>query len=172
MSKHIIALAAEGVPVAVIARSLSIPSGDIYEMLQDAQDADQIAMIPAYDWPKTGKEQAFSNMRPNRARMVNEDPLLIPLRRLFGLTKQQGQIYLAILHGVTGITALRDVVENADHTLKVQICKLRRKLLEHGETAALPQTIWGNGYFIAKPVRLAMLERIQAYAVELDETLR
>lgn len=170
MSKQIIALAAEGVPIAVIARSLSIPSGEIYDILQEAQDADQIIALPTYDWPKSkDRDRAFVNVSSCRARQIDSDPLLIPLRRMFDLTRQQAVVYLAILRGVSGIAALRTAVNNADHTLKVQICKLRRKLLEHGETEALPQTIWADGYIIAKPVRLAMLARIEAFAREVVE---
>lgn len=172
MSKQIIALASEGVPVAVIARSLSISSSAIYDLLQAAQDADEIIAIPAYDWPQSKgapKDRAFVAGLRIRAEKVISDPLLVPVRTMFGLTHQQAIIYLALLRGVTGIAPLKTALQSQDHTLKVQICKLRQKLIERGETAALPQTLWGDGYIIAKPVRLAMLERIEAFAVEMTE---
>jgi hypothetical protein len=48
----IVNLASEGVPIAVIAQSLQVPSAHVFEVAREALEDGRLLAIPSYDWGK------------------------------------------------------------------------------------------------------------------------
>ena len=177
-ASQVLALAGEGVPLAVIARSFKLPSGEIYELVREAVDQGRVPTLPAFDWPPGSKDRvpAFTSgaMRPLvRAHNVDGDPLIIPLRQMLGFTRQEAQVYCAILRGVAGLEALHRAAQingrvpaDGNKLVKVVVVKIRRKLLEAGEAEITPQTLVGDGYVIERPVADAVIARVQKFEAD------
>lgn len=148
-------LADEGIPVRAIARSVRIPSEEVYELLRDAMASGAIIEMPKDDWP------AGSN-RDQRSRLHNtlleqEETLRFACSRFFKATRLQAAILSTLLkrNEVTK-QQLHVVIEqnrpgdNRDETdpkmVDVLICHLRKKLTLHDVKI---ETVWGTGYLIS-----------------------
>lgn len=149
-----IRLADEGIPVRAIARSIRMPSEDLYEMLRDAIDAGKIVELPKDDWP-------VGSQRGQRAAIAgtileNDETLAFACSRFFKSTRQQSAV-LAVMLKRNEITKsqIHQILEQNRPTegreatdpklVDVVICHLRKKLKPHN---IVIETIWGTGYLI------------------------
>lgn len=169
-----IRLADEGIPVRAIARSLKVPSGDVYEALRDAMLQGQLLEMPKDDWPigsTRGSRSAF-----NGTPLENEEALHFACSRCFKATRLEAAI-LAVLLKRNEVTKqqLHLVIEqmrpgdNRDPTdpkmVDVIICHLRKKLKAPDITI---KTAWGIGYFIPLPDREKAINMLTHLCAEED----
>lgn len=166
-------LAIEGIPIAAIARALQEPFREVLDVLKEARAADEIAEIPAHDWPAGQRrgERAPCVAKITSAR-VGE--LLDALMTAFRLTQNEG-IFLDLLvaRGTVGRPAIHEAMmrrEGAAMTVPkivdVYACSLRKKLGRHGITF---ETVWGRGYTLPAAGRNAILRAIAANREEFEE---
>lgn len=153
-------LADEGIPVRAIARALSTPSSDLYELFRDALLSGTILEMPKDDWPPgTTRSQRSpfngttfeddTSLKCACARFFKCSPLeavmLAAMLRRNEVTKQQ--LHHVIEQNRPGDSA-RD--ETDPKMVDVMICKLRKKLRPHKIEI---ETMWGLGYLISAPHR-------------------
>lgn len=147
-------MADEGIPVRSIARSLKMPSGDVYELLREALARGEIVEIPRDDWPpgatRSNRPSVASPPFPNdedlktacaihyRATRLEAAILAVLLKRNT-LTKQQLHLVIEQNRPSPGLP------ETDEKMVDVVICHLRKKLKAH---PLVIETIWGIGYMI------------------------
>jgi len=165
-------LAAENVPVNVVARGLSIPAKDVRAALECALETGGITEMPAPDWPPTARR---ADHLPAAVAAARDVDLTISCMRTFKITKLMASFLIvllkreeadkAVLHRVieaqrASRTSRPDNTEETDPKMvDVIICNLRKKLKPYG---LIIQTLWGHGYFIDLDGRrkaLAMIEQ-------------
>lgn len=152
-------LADEGVPVRAIARSLKVPSEDVYNLLTEAIQQGRIIELPKDDWPPG----AGRNTRTQLQRDIlglDDGVLYTACSDLYKLTRLQSVVFLTLLRRTQATKAqLHNAIENnrnepADPTdqkmVDVVICHIRRKIKQHatanGIVAPEIRTTWGVGY--------------------------
>jgi hypothetical protein len=152
-------LADEGMPVRAIARSVRLPSEDVYEVIRDAIYRGTITEMPKDDWP-IGSTRVSRNAFHGTA-LDNEDALKFACARYFKATRLEAAI-LAVMLKRSEVTKqqLHLVIEqnrpgeNRDETdpkmVDVIICHLRKKLRK---VDIVIETIWGIGYSISSAGR-------------------
>lgn len=164
-------LAAESVPVNVVARGLSIPADEIREALDYALETGDITEMPAPDWPPTARR---ADHLPPAVAAARDIDLMISCMRAFKVTKLMASFMMvllkreeadkAVLHRVieaqrASRTSRPDSTEETDPKMvDVVICNLRKKLKPYGLTI---QTLWGHGYFIDAEGRKAALALVE-----------
>ena len=163
-------LADEGIPIRAIARSLHIPSSDLYELLRSAIQAGTILEIPKDDWPPgtTRSQRSPFNGTP----LEDEHSLKCACARFFKCSPLEAVMLAAMLkrNEVTK-QQLHHVIEQnrpgdpaRDETdvkmVDVMICKLRKKLKEHDIKI---ETMWGLGYLIPAGDRERAIGLLTAY---------
>lgn len=168
-------LADEGIPVRAIARSVRLPSEDVYETLRDAIAMGSIVEMPKDDWP------AGSN-RDQRSRLHNtlleqEETLRFACHRYFKTTRLEAAI-LSVLLRRNEVTKqqLHAVVEqnrpsaNRDETdlkmIDVVICHLRKKLKPFGVAI---ETVWGTGYLVSAEHREIAVRQLEDFTSSLPK---
>lgn len=151
-----IRLADEGIPVRAIARSLKVPSSDVYEMLRDALLSGELLEMPKDDWPigsSRGSRSAF-----NGTPLENEEALQFACARCFRATRLEAAILAVLLrrnevtkHQLHLVIEQMRPGENREATdpkmVDVIICHLRKKLRPDHINLTI-KTVWGIGYLI------------------------
>jgi hypothetical protein len=164
-------LAAESVPVNVIARGIDTPAGDVRESLEFALHSGDITEMPAPDWPPTARR---ADHLPPVIAAARDADLMISCMRAFKVTKLMASFMMvllkreeadkAVLHRVieaqrASRTSRPDSTEETDPKMvDVVICNLRKKLKPYGLTI---QTLWGHGYYIDAEGRKAALALVE-----------
>lgn len=156
----VVRMADEGVPVRAIARSTTLSSAIIYNILRDAIEYGSIVELPKDDWP-SGSARATRTICLPRL-LDSEDALRFACARVFRATKLEAAI-LGVLIKRTEVTKeqLHQVIENNranqenreptdPKMVDVLICHLRKKLKVHGVGIT---TVWGTGYLIEPEIR-------------------
>ena len=169
----VIRLADEGLPVRAIARSLCIPSSDLYEILRDALEAGSIVEIPKDDWP-AGTPRA---QRALYAGTILENPEQLQLLcvRLFKATRQQAAVLSTMLrrteltkgqiHTILQENRPRPGGGPTDEKMvDVVMFHIRKKLKPYHITI---ETIWGTGYLITPAGRAAAIKLLEEFQASL-----
>lgn len=158
-------LADEGIPVRAIARSLKIPSGEVYEALREAKMEGKLIDLPPDDWPP-GQSRA-ARLVGTGSPLHNEDTMRIACAQQFKTSRLETYMLMQLLRREHATKQqLHRVVEDnrpspgtKDETdikmVDVIICKLRKKLLSHNITV---ETVWGLGYLLKPDQRARCLE--------------
>jgi DNA-binding response OmpR family regulator len=155
-------MADEGIPVRAIARSVRLPSEEVYEILKDAVQRGTIVELPKNDWPlgsTRGQRAAF-----NGTALESDEALQMACARCFRCTRLEAAILGVLLKRNEVMKAQLHLVieqmrpgENRPPTdpkmVDVIICHLRKKLKTHEITI---KTVWGRGY------RIPLLDREKA----------
>jgi hypothetical protein len=131
-------LAAEGVPLCAIARATRIPSAELREQLEAAREEGWLIELPCHDWPP-GLPAWHPRSPARRGLAGDRDQQAMALRALFGTTRSEGRLLIALLQADSVCKdrfATRDVVN-------VHVHNLRRRLAPFGITIA---TEHGYGY--------------------------
>lgn len=162
-------LADEGIPVRAIARSLKVPSEDIYEVLRDAIATGSITEMPKDDWPvgSTRGQRAAFNGTP----LENEENLQRAIRGCFKVTRLEAAILSVLVKRTEATKAqLHIVIEQmrSDTTreatdpkmVDVIICHLRKKLKGTDLTI---RTVWGIGYNMPLADREKAVHMVSAF---------
>lgn len=158
---HIVAirLADEGIPVRAIARSIKLPSDEVYEALNEAIAMGTILEMPKDDWPlgsSRGSRTAFMGTP-----LEQEEALTFACARYFKATPLEAALLVVLLkRNELTKEQLHAVVENnrpspgRDETdpkiVDVIVCHLRKKLKAFQIEIT---TVRGMGYFIAPASR-------------------
>jgi hypothetical protein len=166
-----VAAANEGIPIAAIARILTVPYSDVLELLQDAQMLGRIVDLPKSDWPP-GVRQAD---RIPRLADRTENDIAFLCAKAFRLTVLEAAFLVTLLkHKHVDKARLHLVVENQRNSrmyapsqmeatdpkmVDVMICKLRKKLKAVRNGLHI-DTVWGSGYFITPEQKDAIMELI------------
>jgi DNA-binding winged helix-turn-helix (wHTH) protein len=170
--KTIVANAAnEGIPVCAIARIVSIPSADVYEVLNDLKAVGTIAEVPKADWPPGSRVADRAPLIP----LPSDDDLGFICKKTFKLTAlEAGFLVVLLKHRQVQKTQLHNIVEHQRATRQAQpsttestdpkmvdvmICKLRKKL-KSVDAALKIETIWGGGYYIEPAVKPKILAHV------------
>jgi hypothetical protein len=164
-------LAAENVPVNVVARGLSIPADEVREALDYALETGDITEMPAPDWPPTARR---ADHLPPAVAAARDTDLMISCMRAFKVTKLMASFMMvllkreeadkAVLHRVieaqrASRTSRPDSTEETDPKMvDVVICNLRKKLKPYGLRI---ETLWGHGYYIDAAGRKAALSLVE-----------
>jgi len=158
----VIRLADEGVPVRAIARSTSLPSDQIREILTDALQDGRLLELPREDWPPGFPR----DQRVNYARATGVDPiaLLYRVQKLFRCARSEAILLLALVQN-DQVSKVRD--DMAYKSVDVYVCNLR-KILEPLKITI--NTLWGYGYRITPKDRRKLLDMIVT-AVQPPEKL-
>jgi hypothetical protein len=167
--------AAEGVPVAAIARATRIPYDKVLHYLQRARKLGAISEIPKPDWPPA---QNGNERRPATTRLpdpvVSSASLKPPeeteflCRHIFHLTNlEAGFLVVLLRHLFAEKDKLHAVIElQRSHRplrplqsevtdpkmVDVMICKLRKKM-NAVDPVFIVRTSWGKGYFLDQSVK-------------------
>ena len=162
-----IRMADEGIPVRAIARSVRLPSEDVYEILKEAIGRGSLVELPKDDWPvgtTRGSRGAF-----NRTSVETDEALKAACARVFRATPLEAALLAVLLRRdqVTK-TQLHIVIEqnrpseNREETdpkmVDVMICHLRKKLKLHKIEIT---TMWGLGYRIETSHRVKAVAMLQ-----------
>jgi hypothetical protein len=150
-----IRLADEGIPVLPIARSLRIPSDDLYSTLRCAIASGTLIEMPKDDWPPGSNRASRSVFRGGP--LEQEDDLKYALVRFFKTTPLEASLMCLLLrrdqatkeqlHSVVEHNRATQGQEPTDQKMvDVMICKLRKKLKPHEIEI---ETMWGLGYLIS-----------------------
>lgn len=169
LEETVIQLADEGVPVLAIARATHTPSDEVYELLRDAIDGGNLIELPQSDWPPGSLRRS---RHPSEQSILNmdDDVLQLSCGQIFGLTRQQAAVFVAIIRKAPEISKrhVHSAIEstrpaNAEPTsLKmtdVVIHHIRAKIEPYGIDL---KTQWGKGYsfsFTDRDKALALLNR-------------
>lgn len=173
-SRVAVRMAIEGIPVAAIARSLSVPSAHALASLQIAQVAGDITAVPRYDWnPKT----KIGDRMPQHSTVIPEGDLLFMVRKSFKLAPLEAAFLVVLMRCEHADKArLHTVIENQRFSrssnpdrlevteqkmVDVIICKLRKRLKGVSPDFKI-ETVWGSGYYIEHDVRDAIMSRLKA----------
>lgn len=172
-----IRLADEGIPVRAIARSIRMPSEDLYDILRTAIELGKIVELPKDDWP-------VGSARAQRACIAgtileNDETLAFACSRFFKSTRQQSAV-LAVMLKRNEITKaqIHQILEQNRPTegreatdpklVDVVVCHLRKKLKPHNVEI---ETIWGTGYLIppkGRELAVRLLENFTSSAPVVD----
>lgn len=147
-------LADEGIPVRAIARSVKIPSDEVYQMLKDAIARGAIVEMPKDDWPP-GSSRSYRTAF-NGTPLENEEELKIACAHKFKVTRLEAAVLATMLRRNTLTKQQLHIVieqnrptpgreETTEKMIDVVICHLRKKLKLH---SLFIETIWGIGYMI------------------------
>lgn len=167
----VIMLADEGVPVSAIARSVKVPSDEVRDVLHEALATGRLVEMPRSDWPPHMRR---ADRMPSTGLDINDDQLLAHCRRLFKLTQLEATVFIPLLkrdeaskqalHGAIEAGRAARAAASADETdpkmVDVVVHKLRRKLRPH---AIEIKTLWAKGYFMERPMRRLVYDKITAY---------
>ena len=174
-------MADEGVPIAAIARVLSIPFADVSDILHEELLQGNILEVPRADWPPGVK---IRDHLPTIAitRKTSNDDIAIVCRKMFKLTNlEAGFVVLLLkvehatkekLHNVieTQRAARASRPDNMEMTdqkmVDVIICKLRKKL-KLIDPEFIISTVWAGGYYIELPVKEKLYARLATEGVSL-----
>lgn len=163
-------LALEGVPVRAIARGLGQAAELVRGTLQNAAIHGTITDMPKDDWPGGVLRSERMPMIPPS---ISDDDLTFACRKIFRLSAlEAGFLSVLIKHDRVSKAKLHHVIEcrraernpAADSSdpvdqkmVDVMICKLRKRLLAVDSTLEIT-TVWGDGYYLSKPVRDRLFE--------------
>ncbi len=158
-------LADEGIPVRAIARSINLPSEDVYEILRDAIAEGRILDMPRDDWPP-GTNRANRSL-VNGTGLEAEGALAIACARFFKASPLEAAMLATLLRRNEATKdQLHHVAERNrpapegkaptdPKIVDVMICKIRKKLLPHGFAI---ETLWGHGYTMAVADRESVMK--------------
>lgn len=163
----VVRMADEGVPIRAIARTVTISSSEIYNILRDAIEAGTIVEIPKDDWPANSLRATRTICLPQL--LNTDDALRFACAKVFRATKLEAAI-LGVLIKRTEVTKdqLHQVIENNranqenreptdPKMVDVLICHLRKKLRVHNIGIT---TVWGTGYLIEPPEREIVIAKL------------
>lgn len=170
-SHLIVTAAVEGLPMAAIARVLSVPFDVVELTLKEALDDGRISALPRADWVPGGRPQ---DRLPSAPRL-SKDQVELAASTEFHLTKLESGFLAALLqYDHTDKEKLYGIAEQQRRTrqtrvlsdeptdpriVDVMICKLRKKLRTYNPEFKIGTT-WGRGYSIDAPVKKAMLDAL------------
>lgn len=159
----------EGIPVAAIARVITVPLDDVYQMLRDAKESGAIIDLPKADWPPGSR---ISDRTPA---LPADADLHFLCHKTFRLTAlEAGFVVVLMKHSHSTKTRLHGVIEQMRLTRSSQpdtmestdpkmvdviICKLRKKL-KKVDPAIEITTIWGGGYHIEAHVKALIMTKL------------
>lgn len=151
-------LADEGIPVLAIARATKLPSTDIYQALRNAVAQGFILEMPKDDWPPGSKRRDRTQLAGTPLEDENELKCACtrylktsPLEAaMLALMLKRDEVTKVQLHSVIEANRPPGKEITEIKMVDVMICKLRKKLVIYNVAI---QTIWGVGYYIARPDR-------------------
>lgn len=153
-------MADEGIPVRAIARTLTTPSADIYELLREAIDQGTILEMPRDEWPQ-GSVRSTRTLFIGSPLEKDEDLRLACASFFKASPLEAAMLALMLRRDTVTKSQLHTVIENTRANpqgkevtdikmVDVLICKLRKKLKTHD---LYIETMWGHGYAIGKAHR-------------------
>lgn len=174
-SHLIVTSANEGLPMAAIARVLSVPFADVELTLKEAVDDGRLVALPRADWPIGVRVQDHLPSAPR----LSKDQIELAASTVFHLTKLEAGFLGALLqYDHTEKEKLYGIAEQQRRTrqtrvlsddptdpriVDVMICKLRKKLRTYNPEFIIGTT-WGRGYSIDPVVKKAMLDALKGTA--------
>jgi hypothetical protein len=163
LTRHaiIVNLASEGVPIAIIARSLQMPSENVFEVAREALEDGRLLAIPSYDWDKERGPAFKSTNLMSRPSTKGRDRLADGLRVAFKLTCKEAALVAAIARGVTG-KAAQELASGTTHgTNKVIMVRIRQKLTACGRRDLWPMNVHGDGWTYSREQSAAILSLVE-----------
>lgn len=170
-SHLIVQAAVEGIPMASIARVLTVPFDAVELTLKEALEDGRVASLPRADWSPAGRTQ---DRLPTAPRM-STDQIELASSTKFHLTRLESAFLGALLqYDHTDKERLYGIAEQQRRTrhsrttreeptdpriVDVMICKLRKKLRTHDKGFVIGTT-WGRGYTIDAAVKKSMLDAL------------
>lgn len=166
LNDYAISLAAEGVPVCAIARSLQTKSETIREVLRGAIEGGRLVELPPEDWLQKSKTNGIMIGVPLEARER-------AARRLFRLSDQQARVFVALLLYAACTSEKLDRVMNRGKVVEADYCgKTARRVVVHNIRHKLERYSWFiikymtmTGYYCDGEVRKKALAMIDDYCV-------
>ena len=166
-------LADEGIPVRAIARSLKIPSAELYDILNHALIEGKIIELPKDDWP-AGSSRAQRAVYAGTI-LENEEIVKSLCVRLFKATRQQAAVLAVMFKRIELTKAQIHTIlqENRPSTSReptdqkmvdVVIFHIRKKLKPHGLAI---ETVWGTGYLISPGHRERAIKLLESFSTSL-----
>jgi DNA-binding response OmpR family regulator len=150
LSEVAIRLADEGA-IAAICRATKIPSDELREQLQAAQERGRLIAMPAHDWPP-------HDAKPRRTLADERDQAQVALRTVVGMTRTEAALLLEMLRQ-GNICRGRYASPGA---IDVHVFNLRRRLAPHDIAIV---SVHGHGYRLSPEDRerlLVMIEQARA----------
>jgi DNA-binding response OmpR family regulator len=152
-----IRLADEGVPLRAIARATKQPSATVREQLQTARTGGYLLELPREDWPP-GFPRDRRALQLSRMLVENRTALFLTTQKVFGLTKTEAELLLALTQNENlSKNARADMVGMNQKTVDVHIHRVRRALAPFGIEIG---TLWGYGYNLSTANRRKTMELI------------
>lgn len=166
----VIRLADEGIPVRAIARSVKLPSNEVYEVLKTAFHQGTIVEMPKDEWPigsTRNSRRVFSGTK-----LEDEDELRTTCTLCFRTSRLETYILCYLLKRNQATKAqLHQVIEGArpgspdeptdEKMVDVMIHHVRKKLRPHKFQI---NTVWGMGYLIPAVDRKAIIDALIKFA--------
>jgi hypothetical protein len=121
LSEIAIRLADEGVPLAVIARAVQVPSADLRAQLETAHAQGRLVSLPPHDWHP-------HDCRPRQALAEDRTRQAAALRVLCAATRTEANVLLDLVQKESICKARYPSPASID----VHVFHLRRKLSPHG----------------------------------------
>lgn len=169
LSAIAVRLADEGIPIGAIARSLLVPSGDLYDHLSEAILEGKIVELPKHDWP-AGTPRAQRALYAGTI-LENVELLRTLCVRMFKVTRQQSAVLSTLLrrneltkaqiHSI--LQENRPTAGNEPTTEKmvdVVVFHIRKKLRPHHIDI---ETLWGTGYLINSTARAKAIKLLEEF---------
>ena len=142
-----IRLADEGVPIAAICRATKIPSDELREQLQAAQEQGRLITMPAHDWPP-------HDAKPRQVLAEDREAQGIALRAIVRTTKTETNLLLDLLQK----TSICKGKYTSPGAIDVHAYHLRKKLAPHGIVVI---SVHGHGYRLEVEDRRRLAEMIE-----------
>lgn len=159
--RMVLRMAAEGIPLAAIARVTFQPYQDVRRYVHDAKTAGLLSAIPARDWPDGTRIERRPTTKPT---VVGDRPALtIRLQVLFDLTPNEAK-FLAALATFEFLDrpTLRQILTTksvlaGNKIVDVYACHVRKALKAHGITF---ENVRGFGYRMPEESRRRILDLV------------
>jgi hypothetical protein len=151
LSEVAVRLADEGVPLQAIARATRIPSDELREQLQAAQEDGRLINLPAHDWPP-------HDAKPRQVLAEDRDQQVVALRAICGATRSEGTILLALVRS----DSISKHGYPSPGAIDVHVFHLRRRLEPFGIGII---SVHGHGYRLKSEDRRrlqGMIEQVRA----------
>jgi hypothetical protein len=157
----IVNLASEGVPIAVIARSLQVPSAHVFEVAREALEDGRLLAIPSYDWGKERGPAFKATNLMSRPSTKGGDRLAQGLRGAFKFSAKEAALVAAIARGVKGQAAQELATGTTHATNKVIMVRIRQRLSACGRRDLWPMNVHGDGWIYSREQSAAILSLVE-----------
>lgn len=157
----IVNLASEGVPIAVIARSLQVPSEHVFEVAREALEDGRLLALPSYDWSKERGPAFKATNLMSRPSAKDGDRLAQGLRVAFKFSGKEAALVAAIARGVKGKAAQERATGTTHATNKVIMVRIRQRLSAYGRRDLWPRSVHGDGWIYSREQSATILSLVE-----------